>query len=239
MKKELAAAISVAAAALGTSVVLCPSAVADTACPYDMSTAAGQQALTDATVAASNQVRSDEASYGPAGNQALADKDLQIQADNSRVILACSGKSSPASSQALANADQMVANDQAVAKQQADEQAAMNAPPPPAFDFGDPHQANNNGACRNLNNMYTTGIGGVLTAGGDLVGAVTDKPGPSTPEGMTLLGCGASDLINDAVNPTPDNMGDTGFAACQAAVDFAPPAVGALASLPGVHPCGN
>src|SRR5271165_3243915 len=101
MLKRLAAAISVAAAALGTIVALCPPAVADTACPYDMSTAAGQKALTDATVAASNQVRSDEASYGPTGNQDLADKDQKIQADNTALILACSGKASPASSQAI------------------------------------------------------------------------------------------------------------------------------------------
>jgi hypothetical protein len=138
MKKKLAAAISVAAAALGTSVALCPSAAADAECPYDMSTPAGQQALVDATVAASNQVRSDEASYGPAGDQALADQDRQIQADNSREILACSGKSSPASSEALANSDQLVAIDQAAAEQQAAETATMNAPEPGVLANGQP-----------------------------------------------------------------------------------------------------
>jgi hypothetical protein len=117
-----------------------------------MSTAAGQQAVTDATVAASNRVRSDAAAYGPMGNQALADKDRQIEADNSRMVLACSGKASPASSRALANSDQMVANDQAAAKQQAADEAAMNAPRP-AVDF-DPSQANNNGQCAGLANMY-------------------------------------------------------------------------------------
>ncbi|WP_155943024.1 hypothetical protein [Mycobacterium sp. 141] len=138
MKKKLAAAISVAAAALGTSVALCSPAAADTDCPYDMSTPAGQQALVDATVAASNQVSSDEASYGPTGNQALADQDRQIQTDNSRLILACSGNSSQASSQALANSDQMVANDQAAAEQQAAELEAMNAPEPGVLANGQP-----------------------------------------------------------------------------------------------------
>jgi hypothetical protein len=103
-----------------------------------MSTPEGQQALVDATVAASNQVRSDQGSYGPTGDQALADNDLQTQADNSRLILACSGKSSPESSQALANADQMVAADRAAAEQRAADEAAMNAPAPGVLPNGQP-----------------------------------------------------------------------------------------------------
>jgi hypothetical protein len=223
MKKKLVTAISVAAAALGTSVALCPSAVADAACPYDMSTAAGQQALTDATVAASNQVRSDEASYGPTGNQALADKDLQIQADNSRLILACSGKASPESSQALANADQIVANDQAAAKQQADEEAAMNAPPPPPFDFGSGPVGMD---CAGMNDSI--GSAGPLNtiadvASGGLLGRIQAAP---------LAVCGATNAALGAVGPNDFNQSQTVTGFCDAANS-------AFNPLSEVDPCGN
>ena len=222
-KKKLAAAISVAAAALGTSVALCPSAAADTACPYDMSTAAGQKALTDATVAASNQVRSDEASYGPTGNQALADKDLQIQAANSSVILACSGKASPASSQAIANADQMVANDQAAARQQDAERAAMNAPPPPAFDFGSGPVGID---CAAMNDSI--GSAGPLNAianraSGGLLGKIQAAP---------LAVCGAANLGLGAVAPNDFNRSQAGTGFCDAANSVVNP-------LPDANPCGN
>jgi hypothetical protein len=229
MNKKLAAAISVAAAAVGTSVALCPSAVADTDCPYDMSTAAGQQALTDATVAASNQVRSDEASMGPSGDQAVADKDLQIQADNTRVILACSGKASPESSQALANTDQAVANGEAARKQQDADMAALNAPPPPAIDLGDPHQASNNGGCQKQHDFYSSLL--PVKVGDSSFSALQLIPGVSQGEAITELACGVGDIPNTLMNPSTDNQSDLFSGACNGFVD--------MSKYPVGEPCGN
>jgi hypothetical protein len=222
--KKLAAAISVAAAALGTSVALCPSAAADTACPYDMSSAAGQKALTDATVAASNQVSRDAASLvGTTGNQALADKDYQIQADNTAVILACSGKASPASSQAIANADQMVANDQAAARQQAAERAAMNAPPP-SGPVGIDCAAMNDSIGMNDFGPAGTYLNAVADrASGGLLGKIQAAP---------LAVCGAANLGLGAVAPNDFNRSQAGTGFCDAANSVVNP-------LPDANPCGN
>jgi hypothetical protein len=217
--KKLAAAISVGAAALAaTCLAYSPSAHADTPCPYDMSTAAGQQALTDATVAASNQVRSDQASYGPDGNQALADKDYQIEADNSAVILACSGKSSPESSQALANGNQMVANDQAIAKQEEAERAAMNAPTPPGGPAGMDcasmdESINSAGPLNEIANRMS----------GGLLGRVQAAP---------LAVCGATNAAIGVVAPNDFNQTQAVTGLCDAANQ-------AFNPLSGANPCGN
>jgi hypothetical protein len=223
--KKLAAAISVGVAALAaTWVAYCPSAVADTACPYDMSSAAGQKALVDATVAASNQVSRDAASIvGTTGNQALADRDRQIQADNTAVILACSGKASPASSQAIANADQMVANDEAAARQQAAERAAMNAPPP-SGPVGIDCAAMNDSI--GMNDFGPPGIylnAVADRASGGLLGKIQAAP---------LAVCGAANLGLGAVAPNDFNrsQADTGF--CDAANSVVNP-------IPDANPCGN
>jgi hypothetical protein len=234
MKKLIATVSGVAGALAATCFAFSPPAVADT-CPYDMSTPAGHQAVVDAMVAASNQVRSDEASMGPLGNQALADKDQKIEADNSRMMLACSGKESAASDQALNGSDQAVARDQAAAKQQAADQAAMNAPRP-AVDFGDPKQANNNGACANLANMYAGPDDG-SPAQQTLNGAANAFPGVGQGEGLTQIGCAVGDIPNDVMNPSGANMGDTAGGVCNA--------ITGLTTIPFTKipilgdPCGN
>lgn len=138
MNKHFVASVGAAVSVLGFSIAVSPSAAADT-CPYDMSTAAGQQALADATVAASQQASDLQSQINAAGgDQTLANQQSQIQAENSRVVLACTGNLNPDASQALANNDQAVANSEAIQAQVATDEAAMNAPTPGVLPNGQP-----------------------------------------------------------------------------------------------------
>jgi hypothetical protein len=208
--KKLAAAISVGAVALGTSVALCPPAAASPACPYDMSTAAGQKALVDATVAASSQVRSDEQALAK-GDAALAAKDTQIERDSSNMVLACQGIAAPPQAQP-----------QSV-------QQPVQQPDQGPFPLGDPQQASNNGACQNLNNFYSSLA--PVHVGDSSFSALTIIPGVGLGEGIAQLGCAAGDIPNTLINPSNDNQSDMFSGACNGLV--------AISKYPVGEPCGN
>jgi hypothetical protein len=143
---------------------------------------------------------------------------MQIEADNSRMILACSGKASPVSDQALNGADQAVARDQAIAQQQAAEQAAMNAPPPPdgpaGMDCaGMDESVNSAGPLNDIANRLS----------GGLLGKIQSAP---------LAVCGATNAAIGVVAPNDFNQTQTVTGFCDAANQ-------AFNPISGANPCGN
>lgn len=89
MAKRVATTVFGAGTLVSAFIGFAPSAVADGACPYDMSTPAGKAAFQQAIVASSQQVGQSQQSYGPNGNQTAAVGDINNERNMSNIILAC------------------------------------------------------------------------------------------------------------------------------------------------------
>lgn len=182
LMKKLVALVGTGAATVAfTCGGIVPSAAAEPACPYDMSTQAGKDAFQQAIVASSQRVGEHQQQYGPDGDLELATQDINDQRNTSNIILACQGvESTPLAPVELPH----------------EPQAPAVVDAAPSVD----------GSCQQLSDAWSN-LDYVLPAA-DRFAELKKVPGLGLVSAAQLIGCGISDIPTAIMNPSRDNQSD-------------------------------
>ncbi|WP_142282883.1 hypothetical protein [Mycobacterium aquaticum] len=188
-----------AAAAAFACIGFVPSAAAEPACPYDMSTQAGKDALQQAIVASSQRVGEHQQQYGPNGDLELATQDINDQRNMSNVILACQGvQSTPLAPVELPQQPQL----------------------PPAVDTA----PSVDGSCQQLSDAWSN-LDYIVPAA-DRFAELKKVPGLGLVSAAQLIGCGISDIPTAIMNPSRENQSDVFSGFCNGVNNMIPFPIG-------------